>query len=95
MEIIERRKRIEESRTLPDGTVERWSWTQPAIGKCFCGRQVTLAGFTNACDCGRDYNSAGQMLAPREQWGEETGESVSDILAVDSMTTEELLDSDY
>jgi hypothetical protein len=27
---------------------------------------------------------SGHLLAPREQWGEETGESVADILAADS-----------
>lgn len=32
--------------------------------------------------CDRDYNSAGQELAPREQWGEDTGESLSDILQI-------------
>jgi hypothetical protein len=35
-------------------------------------------------ECGADYNMSGQMLAPREQWGEETGETVADILAADS-----------
>jgi hypothetical protein len=53
---------------------------QPAIGKCACGREVELFGFTNSCDCGRDYNSAGQELAPRRQWGEETCEIAADIL---------------
>ncbi|AWP23470.1 hypothetical protein C4901_09110 [Acidiferrobacter sp. SPIII_3] len=52
----------------------------PAEGRCTCGRLVVLEGFTNTCDCGRDYDSSGQELAPREQWGEETGESLSDIL---------------
>lgn len=49
-----------------------------AIGECSCGRQVTLSSFTNECDCGIDYNFAGQKLAPREQWGEETGEHWSE-----------------
>ena len=57
------------------------SYTHPAIGRCdSCGRAVALEGFTNTCDCGADYNSAGQRLAPREQWGEETGETAADIL---------------
>ena len=55
----------------------------PAVGRCSCGREVVLGGFTNSCECGRDYNSAGQELAPRSQWGEETGESLSDILLAD------------
>lgn len=52
-----------------------------AIGRCTCGEEVSLSGFTNTCECGRDYNLSGQKLAPRSQWGEETGESLSDILA--------------
>jgi len=48
-----------------------------------CGREVLCYGFTNTCECGADYNMSGQQLAPREQWGEETGESVADILSVD------------
>jgi hypothetical protein len=49
-------------------------YTEPAEGKCDCGSIVHLANFTNTCDCGRDYNMSGQALAPRSQWGEETGE---------------------
>lgn len=30
--------------------------------------------------CGTEQNSSGQLLAPRSQWGEETGESYSDIM---------------
>lgn len=47
--------------------------------KCDCGARVALVGFTNGCDCGRDYNRSGQLLAPRSQWGEETGEHPADI----------------
>ena len=58
--------------------VDRW-------GTCeSCGEEVGLMQFTNTCRCGADYNSSGQRLAPRSQWGEETFESVADILAVDS-----------
>lgn len=53
-----------------------------AVLACDCGREVTLCSFTNACDCGRDYNSSGSLLAPRAQWGEETGESLGDILRI-------------
>lgn len=43
--------------------------------KC-CGQWVLCRGFTSTCDrCGADYNWTGQLLAPREQWGEETGEA--------------------
>jgi len=54
---------------------------RPVI-KCHCGREVVCEGFTNTCDCGADYNFAGQLLANRSQWGEETGESLSDILNI-------------
>lgn len=58
------------------------SWVEPAVGLCDCGAEVILDGFTCPCECGADYNSAGQRLAPRTQWGEETGESLSDILRI-------------
>jgi len=55
-------------------------WSEPPVGECNCGQKVELGGFTNTCErCGRDYNFAGQELAPRSQWGEETGEHPSDI----------------
>lgn len=57
-------------------------YTTPAVGECECGSEVELSGFTNTCQCGADYNMSGQLLAPREQWGEETGESLSDILSI-------------
>lgn len=57
-------------------------WTTPAAVRCRCGAEVELHGFTNACECGIDYNMSGQELAPREQWGEETGEDLGDILRI-------------
>lgn len=75
------------------GPNNRW---YPSVTKMPCVvckyRCVTLQGFTNTCDCGADYNGSGQRLAPRSQWGEETGESVSDILDIDNRTSEALLD---
>jgi hypothetical protein len=53
---------------------------EAAVLRCDCRRKVELWGFTNSCDCGRDYNFAGQLVAPREQWGEETGEHWSDCI---------------
>lgn len=51
---------------------------------CSCGADVVCSGFTATCrHCGADYNSAGQRLAPREVWGEETGEQASDVLVSD------------
>jgi len=53
-----------------------WTYREPAVGVCEeCGEEVALAHFTNTCECGADYNSSGQRLAPRSQWGEETGEA--------------------
>ena len=63
-------------------------------GACACGRTVVCRGFTNACACGRDYNMSGQALRPRSEWGEETGESVHEILAVDSDPIETEWDGD-
>ncbi len=46
-----------------------------------CDTRLYVPNFTNTCEvCERDFNSSGQSLAPRSQWGEETGESASDIL---------------
>lgn len=55
----------------------------PAVGECnHCSRDVYLHGFTNTCECGIDYNMSGQELAHRSHWGEETGESLADILSI-------------
>lgn len=54
----------------------------PAVGRCTCGQVVTLDSFTNTCTCGADYNMSGQQLADRSQWGEETGESLDEILRI-------------
>jgi|KBSMisStandDraft_5_1062788.scaffolds.fasta_scaffold1416361_2 hypothetical protein len=54
--------------------------THPAIGQCDgCMRTVVLDSGTNGCQCGLEYNSFGQRLAPRDQWGEETNEHPSDV----------------
>jgi len=60
--------------------------TNHAVGGCECGRKLTLASFTNSCRCGREYNQGGQKLAPRAQWGDDTGESVSEILSIGHST---------
>lgn len=81
---------------IQPGYVDSWThrWTEHAIGLCnHCNEEVVLSGFTNTCDrCGTDYNGSGQELAPRSQWGEETGECLSDILSVDGTDTETLLE---
>lgn len=55
-------------------------FTEPQLVKgfvevrCDCRRKVICSGMSTTCDCGRDYNWNGDLLAPRNQWGEETGE---------------------
>lgn len=44
------------------------------VVECDCGRHLSCYGFTTTCECGRDYNWNGSQLAPRSQWGYETGE---------------------
>ena len=57
-------------------------YRQPAVLLCDCGMEVELNGFTCGCPCGRDYNQSGQLLAPRGQWGEDTGETLGEILRI-------------
>ena len=67
------------------GVLKSWATrcTHSAVGQCdHCGAEVCLSGFTNECECGTDYNMSGQMLGSRESWGEETGESLSEILSI-------------
>lgn len=50
--------------------------------RCDCGRGrvVLSSSWANSCPvCDGEYNGSGQALAPREQWGEETGEHESDF----------------
>ena len=48
------------------------------VALCDCGRDVVCYDFTNTCRCGADYNFAGDRLAPRSQWGADTGENWQD-----------------
>lgn len=62
-------------------TYEHHYWEPGAIRCDVCQAEVVLEdSFLNPCTCGADYSGTGQLLAPREQWGEETGESLADIL---------------
>ena len=47
------------------------------VVKCDCGQEVECwEGWANECpSCHTEYNGGGQKLAPRSQWGEETGET--------------------
>jgi hypothetical protein len=43
-----------------------------------CGDRMICADFTNTCPtCGKDFNWNGTLLAPREEWGWDTGERFS------------------
>lgn len=60
-----------------------------------CGEELVCEGLTSTCRiCGADYNWAGQLLAPRSEWGSETGETAEEILAYDSMTTDQLFEGE-
>ncbi len=51
------------------------------IIRCGCGCKIEFEGGDEDCPrCHTSYNAFGQELAPREQWGCETGESLADIL---------------
>ena len=64
-------------RTLRDRPAPNGPVVSPVI-RC-CGSEVVCEDFTNTCDhCGADYNFNGDRLAPRSQWGEETGEHWSE-----------------
>lgn len=59
------------------------TWMRPLLIRCDCGQSLSCSAFTNTCDCGRDYNRSGALLAHRSQWGEETGEALPDILRIE------------
>ena len=62
------------SRSYPGETYER----RTKEVKC-CGSWLRCDRFTVTCDaCGSDFNQSGHRLAPRSQWGEETGEHWSE-----------------
>lgn len=65
--------RREPRKTAEDGTVLS---TYPVVRCPDCRAEVHCSnGWANGCDCGTEFNGSGQTLAPRAQWGEETGET--------------------
>ena len=52
----------------------KYSYTEPAIGKCHCGEEFELIPqYMGACECpncGQWYNIFGQELLPPVQWEE-------------------------
>jgi len=79
--MIRHREMKVENVVINGQTFER-VYFEPAIVRCDCGHEIELHdSMANGCDhCDREYNGSGQLLADRCFWGEETGESVSDIL---------------
>lgn len=71
---------VPEPHYINQGVITKtYYYWQCAQRQCDCGEVVHLERFTNTCQgCGADYNMSGQILAPREQWGEETGEHWSE-----------------
>lgn len=69
--------RVDIQDKVKPGECVTWNKVYPVV-TCQCGEEVHCVSFTNTCSCGADYNFAGQELAPREQWGEETGETWSE-----------------
>ncbi len=56
-------------------------YTNPAVAECYCGKELVLDNWLeNECECGRNFNMSGQELAPRSQWGYETGETYNDLV---------------
>jgi hypothetical protein len=90
---------LENLRECLTGEVNGWrvqsprfnSWVQrytiPALMRCECRHKLELYAFTNTCEkCGRDYDTGGSLLAPRSQWGDDTGESLGEILDIGHFT---------
>ena len=55
-------------------TKHEWTYTNPALGICSCGREVVLecdhSGAVR-CECGKWYNLFGQELRDPEYWEED------------------------
>lgn len=77
------RERVANGELIDKGLVTyTYEITTGPMLRCDCGREIELIlrNYCTTCDCGRDYNASGQLLAPREQWGEETGENWTDLI---------------
>jgi hypothetical protein len=82
----------ENLRKCQDGTHEvtdkgvnenSWSFMEPSVGKCSCGRKVTLEfSDDNECLCGRLYNLYGQEL--RRLSAQERAEEAQNDYSYDS-----------
>lgn len=84
-EAYEKAMKALQSGEVDDNGVQerRWTYRVPGVISCDrCAHQVDIDdSWLNTCPhCGADYDGSGNLLAPRSQWGEETGESLADIL---------------
>ena len=68
---------------IDEGVIKHvYSYIEPGEIDCVnCKETVVLhSSWLNTCECGIDYDGSGNKLAPRSQWGEETGETWYDTL---------------
>lgn len=64
----------DERLTEGEFTKHEWTYMNPAVGKCVCGREVILdADYMGAvrCECGKWYNLFGQELRDPKYWEED------------------------
>lgn len=60
--------------TEAEFTKHEWTYVEPALGLCSCGREVVLEGdYAGAvkCECGKWYNLFGQELLDPKYWEED------------------------
>ena len=72
------------NKDLTDGEFETHEWTyiEPALGLCSCGKEVILeGGYEGAtqCECGRWYNLFGQSLIDPKYWYRDEDDYYSDM----------------
>ena len=68
--------------TEAEFTKHEWTYINPAVGLCTCGREIVLecdhAGAVR-CDCGRWYNLFGQSLIDPKYWYRDEDDYYSDM----------------
>jgi hypothetical protein len=68
--------------TEEEFTTHKWTYMNPALGICSCGKEVVLdCGHGDAvrCECGRWYNLFGQSLIDPKYWYRDEDEYYSDM----------------
>ncbi len=72
----------DERLTEAEFTKHEWTYMNPAIGLCSCGKEVVLeGGYEGAtqCECGKWYNLFGQSLIDPKYWYRDEDEYYSDM----------------